>query len=44
MNGKKMFKGEIRGDRSKGKELGKELAEKLLSDGGYAVLKELRDY
>jgi len=43
MNGKKMFKGEIRGDRSKGKELGKELAEKLLSDGGYAVLKELRD-
>ena len=42
-DGKKMFKGEIRGDRDKGEEQGKELAEKLLSDGGHTVLTELRD-
>ncbi|MEQ8187944.1 MAG: hydroxymethylbilane synthase [Candidatus Eremiobacterota bacterium] len=41
-DGKKFFRGEVRGDRNRGKELGKELAEKLLSGGAYMILRELR--
>lgn len=44
LDGKKLFRGEITGDRRKGKELGRELAEKLLSDGAHVILKELRGY
>jgi len=41
-DGKKFFRGEVRGDRNRGKEVGKELAEKLLSGGAYMILRELR--
>ncbi len=41
-DGKKIFRGEIMGERNRGKEVGKELAEKLLSRGAYMILRELR--
>lgn len=43
-DGRKIFKGEIIGDRCNGKELGQELAERLLSDGAHIILKELRGH
>jgi len=43
LDGKRLFRGEITGDRANGKELGRKLAEKLLSDGAAIILKELRE-
>jgi hydroxymethylbilane synthase len=42
LDGHRVFRGEITGDRNKGEELGRKLAGKLLGDGADIILEEIR--
>jgi len=42
LDGKRIIRGKIEGGKNRAEELGKELAEKLIKDGGEDILKEVR--